>query len=102
MVKRLAVPLFFILGIKIAAAQPGTPRPAAGSDFPDSVVIKIRPAYNKVNGIHRWFFGENYRKEWAAPVKLPLIDIKKVHGGLTPEEYGGGMETKSVRMKDKT
>jgi hypothetical protein len=102
MVKRLAFLLFFVLSIKIASAQTDTGRAVTVNNFPDSVFIKVRPSYNDVNGIHRWLFGENYRKEWAALVKLPLIRIQQVYGGLTPEEYGGGMETKSVRMKDKT
>jgi Omp85 superfamily domain len=68
----------------------------------DSVSVRIHPSYNQVNGFHRWLFGENYRREWAAEVKLPLIRISQIHGGLTAEQYGGGMETKSIRMKDQT
>jgi hypothetical protein len=72
------------------------------SNFPDSVLITIHPRYNRVSGIHRMFFGENYRKEWATQVKLPVIRVSRINGGLSPERYGGGMETKSIRMIDKT
>jgi len=71
-------------------------------NFPDSVIVSAHPSYNRVNKFHRWLFGDNYRKEWAEPVKLPLIVTAKVYGGLNPERFGGGMETKSVRMKDST
>ncbi|HTF27347.1 MAG TPA: hypothetical protein VK625_00805, partial [Flavitalea sp.] len=70
--------------------------------FQDSIVVAIRPSYNKVSGIHRWLFGENYRKEWSMPVKLPVIRISQLHGGLKPVKQGGGMESKSLRLVDPT
>ncbi|WP_179413244.1 BamA/TamA family outer membrane protein [Mucilaginibacter sp. E4BP6] len=73
-----------------------------GTTFPDSVTISVHESYNKVNGFHRWIFGENYRKEWSISVRLPLINVNQIRGGLSPEKFGGGMETKSIRMIDKT
>lgn len=70
--------------------------------FNDSTVISVHASYDKGNSFHRWLFGENFRKEWAVKVKLPLIDVTKVEGGLSPLKFGGGMETKSIRMVDKT
>jgi len=70
--------------------------------FPDSARITVHGAYNKVDGFHRWIFGENYRKEWATEVKLPLINIQSACGGLVPVKEGGGMQTKSMRMRDHT
>jgi hypothetical protein len=72
-----------------------------GTTSGDSVVIQAHPSYNKVSGTHRWFFGTNYRKEWATPVKLPKIKISEIYGGLTPIKEGGGMQTKSLRLTDK-
>lgn len=68
----------------------------------DSVLIKVHPSYQEVTGVHRWLFGENYRKEWATAVKLPLIKISKIYGGLTPVKEGGGMQSKSLRLADKS
>jgi len=70
--------------------------------FSDSTIISVHASYDKGNSFHRWLFGENFRKEWAVKVKLPLIDVTKVEGGLSPLKFGGGMETKSIRMVDKT
>ncbi|MET3501304.1 hypothetical protein ABIC45_002916 [Mucilaginibacter rubeus] len=70
-------------------------------NFPDSVSVTIHPHYNQVSKVHRKIFGENYRQEWATAVKLPLIRISRINGGLTPERNGGGMETKSIRLSDK-
>jgi len=69
--------------------------------FADSIVRAVHPSYNAVSGVHRWLFGENYRREWAVPVKLPVIRLSAFHGGLTPEKQGGGMQSKSLRLIDK-
>ncbi|QXV64979.1 BamA/TamA family outer membrane protein [Mucilaginibacter sp. 21P] len=69
--------------------------------FRDSVVVRVHPRYNQRGKVHRWLFGENYRKEWATAVKLPVIRISEIMGGLEPEKEGGGMQSKSLRLKDK-
>jgi hypothetical protein len=66
----------------------------------DSLTVSIRPGYNKVSKLHRKLFGENYRKEFAAPTTLPVIHLSQIHGGLLPEKKGGGMQTISLRLKD--
>ncbi|HTD42006.1 MAG TPA: hypothetical protein VK671_15360, partial [Mucilaginibacter sp.] len=68
----------------------------------DSVIVRVHEQYDKVTGIHRLFFGENYRKDWAAAVKLPVFRISELHGGLTPEKQGGGQQTTSLRLVDPT
>ncbi|MBS7564079.1 BamA/TamA family outer membrane protein [Mucilaginibacter sp. Bleaf8] len=67
----------------------------------DSVVVRVHPSYDSVSGVHRWLFGKNYRAEWAAPVKLPVIRISQIHGGLKPLKQGGGMQSTSLRLADK-
>jgi hypothetical protein len=66
----------------------------------DSVWVRLRPKYDKVGGIHRVFFGENYRREWSDSTYLPIIDISTIHGGLKPEKLGGGHQTVSLRLVD--
>ncbi len=48
---------------------------------------------------HKSLLGENYRKEWATPVRVPLFDIATVKGGLTPIKRGGGHQTTSLRLE---
>lgn len=67
----------------------------------DSIEIRIHPVYDSVSKLHRMLFGENYRKEWAALTKLPVIKISSINGGLTPLQRGGGMQSKSLRLVDK-
>ena len=64
----------------------------------DSVIVRIHPKYDSVRALHRTLFGENYRKEWAAKVKLPYFRLSQLHGGLTPERLGGGLQTHSIRL----
>lgn len=71
------------------------------ASFPDSVVVAASSKYSNMNFLKRIFLGMNYREEWATPVKMPVLDISKVHGGLKPTELGGGQQTKNLRFKDK-
>ncbi|HUP10673.1 MAG TPA: hypothetical protein VM187_00625, partial [Niastella sp.] len=64
----------------------------------DSAIVKAHPSYDSVTHWHRRLFGENFRKEWAAPVKLPVISVSA--RGLTPLQRGGGHQTHSLRLKD--
>lgn len=68
----------------------------------DSVTIAIAPEYNQVSGFHRFWLGESYRKIWATPVKFRVMDLRKEKGGLTIVKLGGGMQTRSLRLKDPT
>lgn len=89
-----------------AYEQPYIPVPeksdtSAIAQYKDSINIRVHPSYDKPGGFHRWLFGENYRKEWAMPVTLPVIRLSELHGGLTPLQLGGGMQSKSLRLVDK-
>lgn len=66
----------------------------------DSITISIAPEYDKVTKAHRVLFGESYRKLWAAPVRVRIFHLDKEKGGLTITEKGGGLQTKSLRLKD--
>lgn len=67
----------------------------------DSVEVKIYPRYDSVGKFHRFLFGENYRKEYALPVKVPVIRISVIKGGLSPTQRGGGNQSHSLRLVDR-
>jgi hypothetical protein len=92
--------LTFIFCVSTAYAQRTAPIRVNIPENADSVETSVHPSYNKVSKIHRKLFGENFRKEWAATVKLPVIRINQINGGLKALQYGGGMETKSIRLTD--
>src|ERR1700744_371383 len=97
MIKAFATSLLLTAFCGSVLAQNSSPN----KDFPDSVLIRVHASYNNVNGIHRWLFGENYRREWAAEVKLPLIRTSQVYGGVKPPKKGGGRENKKGREEKK-
>lgn len=66
----------------------------------DSAKAAVHPAYADVSGAHRFLFGNNYRKEWAATVELPVLRISDMHGGLRPTKLGGGFQSTSLRFED--
>ncbi|AKQ47541.1 hypothetical protein TH63_07050 [Rufibacter radiotolerans] len=49
--------------------------------------------------LHKLFWGKHYRQVWATPVSLPVLDMKKMHGGLSPEKLGGGFQTTSLTLE---
>lgn len=68
--------------------------------FPDSVEAVASTKYNISESGYTWM-GENYRKVWETPVKVPVFDIDTKMGGLKIVKRGGGQQTFSLRMEDK-
>lgn len=54
----------------------------------------------KLNKSRSFWMGSNYRKEWTTPIKVPVVDLSKEKGGLTPTKRGGGKQTRSLRLTD--
>jgi hypothetical protein len=73
----------------------------AQSNFPDSLTGTAHKGFDKVSKWHRFFFGENYRKEWSATTRLPVFHLSSLRGGLVAIREGGGNQTRSLRLKDK-
>lgn len=51
-------------------------------------------------GLHQWLWGRHYRQEWATPVRVPLLYLDTVDGGLTPYKAGGGRQSKTLRLRN--
>ena len=68
-----------------------------GTSTGDSVTA-IPGAEYDAGWLHRVFFGDHYRDLWAAPVRVPVLDLTSFAGGLRPVEKGGGFQTKSLRF----
>lgn len=49
-------------------------------------------------GLHRWLLGSGYRDIWTTPVRVPVLDLDRTAGGLTPLRQGGGTQTRSLRF----
>ncbi|HET9275748.1 MAG TPA: BamA/TamA family outer membrane protein, partial [Gemmatimonadales bacterium] len=64
----------------------------------DTVTVVPNAEY-EAGGLHRFFFGTRYRQLWTTPIRVPVLDLSRYGGGLTPTERGGGLQTKSLRFK---
>jgi hypothetical protein len=61
-----------------------------------SVVVGER---YRSGGTHRFFFGDEYRDLWVAPITVPELNLRTVAGGLTTERRTSGKETAGLVMK---
>ncbi len=48
---------------------------------------------------HKMVFGNLYRKDWSTHVTFRPINLSVEKGGLKPSKIGGGMSSKSIRLK---
>ncbi len=69
--------------------------------FEDAVTKPASTTLPVIGGLKKYLMGQNYRKEWSAPVNMKVLDIRKEKGGLKIESLGGGQQTRSLRLKDK-
>lgn len=74
----------------------------AAAQQTDSITTIIAAEYDQVGAVHRFWFGDSYRKLYNTPVKMRVVDLSKEKGGLTVVKLGGGMQTQSLRMVDPT
>lgn len=77
-------------GISSAAAQ--------SSRGGESDTVVVAGEIYEGGSFHRLVLGDNYRDAWTTPIKVPVLDLKTFHGGLTPTKIGGGMQAKSLRF----
>ena len=71
---------------------------------PDSLMgdrmIKIIPgAEYQAGWFHRVIFGSQWRDLWTSAITVPVLDMDKDAGGLSPLKRGGGFQTKSLHFK---
>lgn len=67
----------------------------------DSTIIKrVTPGKKyDVNWINRIFSGEHWRDLWATEIDAEVLDMGKFGGGLYPIKQGGGLQSKSLRLR---
>lgn len=64
----------------------------------DSVLIAASTLY-RGNFLKETMQGENYRKAWSTPVKIPVVFLDTLYGGMTIVKEGGGSQTTSLKLK---
>ena len=73
------------------------PPPPPSGDRPESVTVVAGPEY-RATGFRRWFAGSRYRDLWLTPIRVPVLDLTRFAGGLTPLKHGGGSQTVSLHF----
>lgn len=90
------------LGVAPAQAQWDRPTKATGAipraAASESVTIAAGQRY-QASALKRWLVGGTYRHLWAMPIRVPVLDLRTFAGGVHPTKAGGGMQTKSLRLK---
>ncbi|MFC4096894.1 hypothetical protein [Euzebyella saccharophila] len=66
----------------------------------DSVLVAASTLY-KGNPLKHLMQGEQYRKAWETPVKVPIVFLDTLMGGVEILEEGGGQQTHSLKIKIK-
>lgn len=60
--------------------------------------VAPNPEY-QAGPLHRWLWGSGYRKLWATPIQVEVLDLAHFAGGLTPKKTGGGKQTMSLTFE---
>lgn len=66
----------------------------------DSVEVAASSLY-EANELKDIMQGDNYREAWTSPVKVPVLFLDSLYGGMEIVKEGGGTQTHSLRLKDK-
>ena len=66
----------------------------------DSVVITATNQY-KGNDLKRFMQGEHYREAWSTPIKVPIVFLDTLFGGVQVKKEGGGRQTESLKLMAK-
>ena len=64
-----------------------------------TITIAANTQYDKASKFKRIMLGQHYRREWATAVDIEILDMEAEAGGLTPLKLGGGLQTRSLRLK---
>jgi calcineurin-like phosphoesterase family protein len=70
------------------------------TNYADSTITLMANTSYKASRLRRKLLGEHYREVWAAPVEVPLLDMKNQFSGLTPYQKGGGKQTASLKVRN--
>jgi len=93
-------PRLLLLGMGLISLNvPGIPQTPDTLMEPGYRVVVAGKQYKR-NSLHQFLWGKHYRKDWTTPVKVRIINLDTVNGGLTAYEKGGGRQTKTLRLRN--
>src|SRR5262245_28587304 len=66
---------------------------------PGTQVTGAPGTHYRAGALHSWLLGRHYRRTWATPVEVPVLDLATYSGGLKVKKRGGGLQTLSVTFE---
>jgi hypothetical protein len=73
---------------------------AARAQAPGDTVVVAAGAQYEAAPLTRLLNGPNWRTAWTQPLRVPVLDLRRFAGGLTPERQGGGNQSITLHMRD--
>jgi hypothetical protein len=71
---------------------------AAGARAEETRTVAAGTQY-EAGGFHEFLFGEGYRDLWTTPIEVPVLDLQKTGGGLTPVRVVGQAQGLGLAFK---
>ena len=68
-------------------------------DYFSKKVKVVAGEHYSMSGFGELFLGKHWRDLWTTPFEADVLDLNKFAGGLKPYKRGGGLQTKSLRLK---
>ena len=96
MFRRIYTPILFLFIAAATLSEANAQQPITLTDSTTAVPSK---QYEASKRKQRWL-GKNYRQVWSTEVNVPILKLSEVYGGLEVSKEGGGMQTKSLQLKD--
>lgn len=91
-----------ILNFSTLAEEPVAKKEESVPVFKDTVNRAARKDYKTISGLKKFFMGQNYRPEWSTPVNMKVLHLSTEKGGLKIRSLGGGKQTRTLQLADKT
>jgi hypothetical protein len=76
-----------------------TSETVSNTDYSNMTATVVGDSSYEAKGMKRLLMGSLNRELWLRPLEVPYLDLHKEKGGLTPIQVGGGMQSKSIRLK---
>jgi len=71
---------------------------AVGARAEETRRVAAGPQY-QAGGFHEFVFGKGYRDLWTTPIEVPVLDLQKTGGGLTPVRVVGQAQGLGLAFK---
>jgi hypothetical protein len=91
-----------VFGVLVAAGTCALPRaglPPGSFVRAGGEAAGVAATRYRAGPLRRGLLGDGYRQAWAAPIRVPVLDIDTFAGGLTPLRRGGGNQTRSLHLR---